>query len=185
ILQDEELNGQIGFLVMRTQAGGVALRVENGLDVRVHLTVSGFGGRFFQAQEVGAGGVTMVLNNAHWDVWHDEIIDVALAYRFGDATLSGKPYKIGPKMLFVDDIVQVEAVENDTSDTPTKDKSHGKPPANTNLRPDPKGNQPVDPKGHQGTGINDKKPKTVGGGPACPGGCRSGTWRQECRPICT
>ncbi|KAE9968834.1 hypothetical protein EG328_007257 [Venturia inaequalis] len=170
---------------MRTQAGGVALRVENGLDVRVHLTVSGFGGRFFQAQEVGAGGVTMVLNNAHWDVWHDEIIDVALAYRFGDATLSGKPYKIGPKMLFVDDIVQVEAVENDTSDTPTKDKSHGKPPANTNLRPDPKGNQPVDPKGHQGTGINDKKPKTVGGGPACPGGCRSGTWRQECRPICT
>ncbi|KAE9985685.1 hypothetical protein EG328_007099 [Venturia inaequalis] len=179
ILQDEELNGQIEFLWIRVMGGGVALSITNGLDVHVHLTVSAFGGHFFQSEEVGAQGVTMIMKDAHWPIWHNQVVVLQLSYRFGDAKLTGKPSGIKPKKaggkrnLSIDQSVQGEATENGSTDTPAK--PHG---SSTNVNAHP------NPKGQQGTGINDKKPKTVGGGPACPGGCRSGTWRRECRQTC-
>ncbi|KAE9978879.1 hypothetical protein EG327_007217 [Venturia inaequalis] len=166
VLTDEEMNGGVGFQFYRTTTGGVAMQVQNTMDVRIHYTITGFNGHFFYPGEIGVGGVTVSFQHSHWDNWHNQDFDIAVTYRF-----DGKR----KRDLLIGQSAQGEAMENGSTDTP--DKPHGSS-TNVNVHPNPKDQQ----KGHQGTGVTDKKPK---GGPACPGGCRSGEWHYECRPKCT
>ncbi|KAE9964543.1 hypothetical protein BLS_008248 [Venturia inaequalis] len=177
ILEDEEMDGSLEFVLFRTNTGGVAMGITNGLGVQLLVRVAAFNGQFHQDQDVGAHGVTMTMTGAHWDIWHGNEIRIDVAYRYGLAKLSAKPHTAKPNKaggkrdLLIDASAQGEAIENEKRDAPVK----------------PQGSQPlhVDPKGHQATGINDKKPKGGGGGGGCPGGCTAGSWRTECRPRCT
>lgn len=181
VLQDEEMNGGVGFQFYRTTTGGVAMQVQNTMDVRIHYTITGFHGHFFYAGEIGVGGVTVFFQHSHWDNWHNQDFDIAVTYRFDgkrkrDLLIGQSAQGEGKEIQFLKRIIRLTllAMENGSTDAP--EKPHG---SSTNVDVHP------NPKGHQGTGVTDKKPKTVGGGPACPGGCRSGEWHYECRPKCT